>query len=213
MHGFGLNAQKKAVDILNFFLIQTLRLVGTRIDFKSNNPLPQNRPLIFVSNHQSTYDIPPLIWNFRKFSPKFIAKKELGGNIPSISYNLKKGGNVLIDRKDPTAAIQAIQEFCKSVQKNQWSIVIFPEGTRSRDGRLKPFQKGGLRTLLKEIPEALIVPICIQNSWKLAQWNYFPLPLGVYISMDVLETIEPREHTIESITEVLEAHIQNHLKS
>ena len=210
---FGLEVQKKTVDLLNFFLLQALRLVGIKIKFQFGNPLPQNRCLIFVSNHQSTYDIPPLIWYLRKFSPKFIAKKELGGNIPSISYHLKNGGNVLIDRKDSTAAIQAIKEFCKAAQKNKWSIVIFPEGTRSRDGRLMPFQKGGLRTLLKEIPDALLVPICVQNSWKLAQWNYFPLPLGTQLTVDVLETIEPSEHAAEKITDVLEQRIQEQLKN
>ena len=210
---FGLEAQKKAVDLLNFFLLQALRLVGTDIRFKLGNPLPQNRTLIFASNHQSTYDIPPLIWYLRKYSPKFIAKKELGGNIPSISYHLKNGGNVLIDRKDSTSAIQAIKGFCQTVQKHRWSIVIFPEGTRSRDSRLKPFQKGGLRTLLNEIPDALLVPICVQNSWKLGQWKYFPLPLGTQISVDVLETIEPSEHAVEKITEVLEQRIHEHFKS
>jgi 1-acyl-sn-glycerol-3-phosphate acyltransferase len=109
--------------------------------FNNKHKLPLNRPLIIASNHQSTYDIPPLIWYFRKHFPKFIAKKELGKGFPSISYNLRHGGAVLIDRKDPIAAVSALEGFCDNIKKNRWSVVIFPEGTRSRNGQPKSFQR------------------------------------------------------------------------
>ena len=73
---WGWPVQKITVDALNFMLLRCLNLLGTRmtIDFEQND-LPKNRPLIFASNHQSTYDIPPLIWYLRRYSPKFVAKK------------------------------------------------------------------------------------------------------------------------------------------
>lgn len=183
---FGLAVQKITVDALNFVLIHLLKILGisyqiegeVEVEKKENN-------IVFVANHQSTYDIPPLIWYLRKFSPKFIAKKELGKGIPSISYHLKHGGNVLIDRKDAKSAFADLSAFCKRVIKNHWSVVIFPEGTRSRDGQMRPFQKGGLSVLLKELPAPVFVPISISNSWKLAKWKYFPMPVGVRICIKI----------------------------
>jgi 1-acyl-sn-glycerol-3-phosphate acyltransferase len=159
-----------------------------------------------VANHQSTYDIPPLIWYLRKHHPKFISKKELGKGIPSVSFNLRHGGALLIDRKNPKEAIQSIQEFGKRLTENKHSAVIFPEGTRSRDGKIKPFQKAGLFTLLKHMPDALVVPVSIGNSWRFAEHKYFPMPLGVPLKVKVHPALEiiPGENeklfkTIETI--------------
>ena len=163
-----------------------------------------NSKVLFVSNHQSTYDIPPLIWYLRKYAPKFVAKKELGKGIPSISYHLRKGGNVLIDRKNSIGALKAIKKFSKKVYENRWSVVIFPEGTRSRNGQTKHFHQNGLEQLLHEIPDALIIPISINNSWKLAKWNYFPIPLGVQIELNVHPPIDPQNSEIKRSLEMVE---------
>jgi 1-acyl-sn-glycerol-3-phosphate acyltransferase len=61
LNTFGYTAQKKSVDLLNFFILRCLTLLGTRIKFEYEAPLPENGSVIFVANHQSTYDIPPLI--------------------------------------------------------------------------------------------------------------------------------------------------------
>ena len=106
---FGYQAHKKSVDVLNFFLLRCLNILGTRFSFENPHTIKLEQPCIIVSNHQGTYDIPPIIWYLRKLHPKFISKKELGSGIPSISYNLKHGGSVLIDRKDKTQAVQAIK--------------------------------------------------------------------------------------------------------
>ena len=205
-YGFGYRSQKNAVELLNFFLLGFLNLLCTRVQFYHPNPLPKNRSIIFVSNHQSTYDIPPLIWYLRKHHPKFISKKELGKGIPSVSFNLRHGGALLIDRKNPKEAIQSIQEFGKRLTENKHSAVIFPEGTRSRDGKIKPFQKAGLFTLLKHMPDALVVPVSIGNSWRFAEHKYFPMPLGVPLKIKVHPALEiiPGENeklfkTIETI--------------
>lgn len=187
---FGYNAHKKSVELLNFFLLGCLRIVGTRVVFSQTIPLQKGVSYIFASNHQSTYDIPPLIWYLRHHHAKFISKKELGKGIPSISFNLRYGGGALIDRKDRLSAVQEIKAFCSRVRNKHWSVVIFPEGTRSRDGKPKPFQPGGLKTLLAELPEAQLVPISISHSWKLARWNYFPLTLGIRILVKVHPPIE-----------------------
>ncbi|MGB1020154.1 MAG: lysophospholipid acyltransferase family protein [Flavobacteriaceae bacterium] len=178
---FGHKAHKATVDLLNFFLLRCLTILGTRFALSFAEPLPENASLIVVANHQSTYDIPPLIWYLRKHHLKFVSKKELGRGIPSVSFNLRHGGSVLIDRKDRAQALSQIRVFAHNIAKKKWGVVIFPEGTRSKNGLPKPFQKGGLSLLIKHIPNAYIVPVSIKNSWKLAQNNYFPMPLGTKI--------------------------------
>ena len=105
----GYLAQKNAVEILNFFILKFLKILGTQIYFDQEQPLPTNRSIIFVANHQSTYEVPLIIWHLRKHHPKFISKKELGNGIPSVSFNLRHGGSLLIDRKCPEKAIKSIE--------------------------------------------------------------------------------------------------------
>ena len=80
----GYGAHKRSVDILNLLIVRSLFILGTDISFRGAGQLPPGRPLIVVANHQSLFDIPPVIWGFRRHHPKFIAKIELGvpGTIP-----------------------------------------------------------------------------------------------------------------------------------
>lgn len=177
-------------------------ILGTRYTFNNQHNLPNNRPLIIITNHQSMYDIPPIIWHLRKYHPKFVSKKELGRGIPSVSYNLKHGGSVLIDRKDPKQAIQAIEDFGAYIERYTRSAVIFPEGTRSRTGHPKPFKTKGLETLFKAAPNALIVPISINNSWKLLRYGQFPMGLGAHLQFTVHQPIENKGNITQLIQEV-----------
>ena len=208
---FGYNAHKKSVDILNFFLLGSLKILGTRISFKYESKIPKNFPLIFVSNHQSTYDVSPIIWNLREFHPKFVSKKELGKGIPSISYNLKKGGSVLIDRNGEKGVLDQIKKFGENIEKNKWSAVIFPEGTRSKDGNIKKFHHGGLNTLIHSIPSAYIIPLSINNSWKFGRKNYFPLPLGVEIKFFINKPIKINQTNSKNIIDEIEKRIKKNI--
>lgn len=202
---FGYQAHKKSVDILNFFLLRCLNLLGTRFTFKNPHKIKLEQPCIIVSNHQGTYDIPPIIWYLRKLHPKFISKKELGSGIPSISYNLKHGGSVLIDRKDKKQAIQAIKDLTKYLNTHNRSVVIFPEGTRSKDGTPMRFATAGLKTLFEAMPDALVVPITINNSWKLNRWGGFPMDIGVHVKHKVHKPIPVKSKpTLDLIKEVEE---------
>lgn len=200
----GQEAHKKSVDLLNFFLVNTYYLLGSSISFKNLYPLPENRPIIFISNHQSLYDIPPLIWFLRKYHAKFISKIELIKGIPSVSFNLKYGGGANIDRKDSKQAVAEILKLAERMKANNWSTVIFPEGTRSRDGKLKPFAIGGVATILKKAPNALIVPIVIRNSWKFVQFGAFPLSFGERMSWEILEPFETEDKSMEEIMSISE---------
>ena len=175
---FGYQAHKRSVSILNLCLMRCTHLLGTTYKFYNTESLPAAGPTIIVANHQSMYDIPPIIWKMRKLHPKFVSKKELGRGIPSVSYNLRHGGSALIDRKDRKQSLKAIMELGRYIEQTGRSAVIFPEGTRSRDGRPKPFRMVGLKMLIKNAPSAQIIPVTINNSWKLLRYGKFPYGLG-----------------------------------
>ncbi|MCF6223543.1 MAG: 1-acyl-sn-glycerol-3-phosphate acyltransferase [Flavobacteriaceae bacterium] len=195
----GYKSHKTVIDYMNLCLVGTLFFLGTRIVFNNKQNLPKNTPLILVSNHQSTHDIPPIIWFLRKYHPKFVSKIELGKGIPSVSYNLKHGGSVLIDRKNPRQSIKALSDFGTYIEKNKRSAVIFPEGTRSKDGAIKPFKEKGLKIMVKKIPSSYIVPITINNSWKIVQYGSFPLGVFNKIVFDVHQPIKSDSLPFETL--------------
>lgn len=207
---FGYQTHKKSVDYLNFLLIRCTNLVGTRYTFENRELIPKNAPLIFVSNHQSMYDIIAMIWYLRDYHCKFVSKKELGKGIPSVSYNLRHGGSVLIDRKDPKQAIPTIKGLSEYIEKHQRSAVIFPEGTRSKDGKPKEFAQTGLKILCKNAPSAFVVPITINNSWKMVKFGFFPLGLGNHLTFTIHKRISVNEVSFDELfkqteTEIIQA--------
>lgn len=204
---FGYDAHKKSVSILNFFILRCSNILGTRFTFNNPYHISANQPLIIVANHQSLLDIPPIFWFMRKYHPKFISKIELGKGIPSVSYNLKHGGSVLIDRKKPLASITAIQNFADYIETNNRAAVIFPEGTRSRNGKPKKFQTKGLLTLIEHIPSAIVVPITINNSWKTLRYGKFPMGLGAHIIFTVHQPLNVSEHNANTLLETIEKQI------
>jgi 1-acyl-sn-glycerol-3-phosphate acyltransferase len=207
----GYRPHKFIVDIMNFCLVKTCLLLGNRVTFTNNEHLPANRPIIFLSNHQSMYDIPPIIWYLRKHHAKFISKIELTKGIPSISYNLRKGGGANIDRKDSKQSIMAIVQLANRMKEKNWSAVIFPEGTRAKDGKAKSFQVGGVATILKKCPNALLVPLAIDNSWKMVQYGFFPLSALEHITLKVLPPIEPGDRPYEDLVAEAELEIKRSL--
>ncbi|WP_340201356.1 lysophospholipid acyltransferase family protein [Ascidiimonas sp. W6] len=205
----GYQAHKKSVDVLNFFIMRCTNILGTRYSFKYSEPIPTGQPIIIVANHQSMYDIPAIIWHMRKYHPKFISKKELGKGIPSVSYNLRHGGSVLIDRKDRAKAIADLREFAKYIHKTKRAAVIFPEGTRSRDGNPKKFAVAGLKTLFEFVPDAIVVPVSINNSWKLLEYGKFPMGIGVFVKFEVHAPIPVADKTPKELLEHIEKTIKD----
>lgn len=200
----GYHAHKKSVDVLNLFLILCTRLIGTRYTFSGREKIPHGVPLIIVANHQSLYDIISIVWFLRDFHPKFVSKQELGKGIPSVSFNLRYGGSVLIDRKDPRQALPVIKGLGDYIEQHKRSAVIFPEGTRSKTGKPKEFAQTGLKILTKATPSAYVVPLTINNSWKMARYGYFPLGLGNHLKFTVHDPIAVSGNSFEAIMEYTE---------
>ncbi|WP_452602812.1 lysophospholipid acyltransferase family protein [Pontimicrobium sp. MEBiC06410] len=206
---FGYQAHKVSVDWLQFFLMRCLNILGSRYTFNNPYTISTKQPLIIVANHQSMSDIPSLIWFFRKHHVKFVSKKELGKGIPSVSYNLRHGGSALIDRKNPREAIIAIKNFAEYIAETNRAAVIFPEGTRSRDGVPKKFHTKGLETLIKYIPNALIVPVSINNSWKTLKYGKFPMGLGAHLKFKVHQPIKASDFETKVLLDNLEQTIKD----
>ncbi|NDP19863.1 MAG: 1-acyl-sn-glycerol-3-phosphate acyltransferase [Paludibacter sp.] len=204
LHLFGYEAHKRSVDWMGFFLIKALlvNLTTAKVEFKAD--LPEGKPIIFVANHQGVYDIIGIGWFLRKYHPKYVSKIELGKGIPSISYNLNHGGSVLIDRNDPKQALPALKKMAEYIQANNRSTVIYPEGTRSRDGKPGHFASNGVKILCKYAPDALVVPITINNSWKIFQYGVFPLGLGTRLRFTVHSAIAVKEFDFNTLFEMTE---------
>ena len=209
---FGYNAHRISVAYMNWFLIRTAHILGTTFRFEGMENIPENKPLIIVANHQSLHDITSILWFLRKTHPKFISKIELGKGIPSVSYNLRHGGSALIDRKDPKQALPAIKKVAELVNKNNYAVVIFPEGTRSKTGIPKPFASSGLKMLYKFAPDAYFLPVTINNSWKMTKFGQFPLGLGANLEFQIHAPLKASDYSFEEILERTEEVIIQNIK-
>ncbi|WP_245906965.1 1-acyl-sn-glycerol-3-phosphate acyltransferase [Reichenbachiella versicolor] len=203
--------RKKAVDILNAMLLYGLTILGAKIKFKGFDQLPSDKPFIIVSNHQNHFDISPIVWGFRKFTPKFVSKQELGKGIPSISYNLRHGGSALIDRKNSRQAITEILKLGRRIEIESTCASIFPEGTRSKTGEVRRFKEGGLDALLKMAPSAVIVPLVIDGNHKLMPNKGFPLTFGTKLNYTALSPIDPKGREVKELVVELEELIKYQL--
>ncbi len=186
----GYEGHKRLVSFISWLLIKCTHILGTRYTFDNPYDLPTDRPLLLVANHQSLYDIPFILWHLRKHHPKFVSKIELAHGIPSVSFSLRHGGSVLINRKDPRQAMTALKKLGAYSEQHKRSAVIFPEGTRSHDGVPRKFRTMGLKVLMKHMPSALIVPMTINGSWKLFRFGKFPMGLGGHFIVKIHQPLE-----------------------
>lgn len=187
---FGSRPHEVIVGLLQVSLVAALRLCGTRLDVERSPEIAPHTPYVIIANHQSMFDIPILGALLFTNYPKFVSKRELAHWIPSVSYNLRRGGHALVDRTDRTQALEAIRELGKRAQKRGVSAVIYPEGTRARTGQLRPFKLAGTLALLRAAPTLAVVPVAIDQSWRLLRHNLFPVPFGVRVQVHLGSPIQ-----------------------
>lgn len=105
-------------------------------------------PVVFCANHQSVADIVVLLASLPNHGLRFVAKKELSRGFPAVSEVLRLGGHALIDRTgDYRTVVRRLERLGRDVDAGRCPVV-FPEGTRSRDGAVRSFHPGGIRTIL-----------------------------------------------------------------
>ena len=136
-----------------------LGVPGVKLEVKMRAPLEPGRPYVFMPNHASMVDI----WAVFVAIPasfRFIAKKQLA-SIPLFGWAMAAGRFIFIDRQNAASARRTMDEASRRIRAGQ-SVVIFPEGTRTRDGRLLPFKKGGFHLAIDS--GAAVVPVAIKGS-------------------------------------------------
>lgn len=121
-----------------------------------------SKSYIFMSNHQSNFDIPVLLAHLR-VQFRWLAKAELF-KIPIFGRAMQGAGYISIDRSNRRLAIESLKEAGRSIQKGA-SVMIFPEGTRSLDGNIRPFKKGGFILAIEAgVP---IIPVIIHGTYPI----------------------------------------------
>ncbi|GAM08679.1 1-acyl-sn-glycerol-3-phosphate acyltransferase 1, chloroplastic [Geobacter sp. OR-1] len=137
----------------------SLRMGGVSVEVAGRENVPENVPVIYMSNHQSNFDILALYQAIpRKFS--WIAKEELF-SYPIFGHSMRRAGYIPLDRSDGRKSLRSMVAAAARINQGV-SVVIFPEGTRSEDGQLIPFKQGAF--LLAEKAKVPIVPVSISGS-------------------------------------------------
>jgi 1-acyl-sn-glycerol-3-phosphate acyltransferase len=182
---FGQRPQEYVASAVQWMLIRTFGICNTRLVVERDPAVQSWTSYVIISNHQSMFDIPILGSLFFSNFPKYVSKRSLGKWIPTVSYNLREGGHVLIDRGDSAGAIESIRELGRRVAAGRASAMIFPEGTRARHGELGRFKPAGTLALLEEAPDTPVVAVAIDESWRLLRHNFLPVPWGVRVRVHI----------------------------
>ena len=160
--------------------------------------LDPSRSYVYMSNHQSNFDIPVLL-AYLTVQFRWLAKKELF-RIPIFSRGMRAAGYISIDRSNRASAFKSLAEAAQKV-KNGVSVMIFPEGTRSLDGKIRSFKKGGFFLAIDSgVP---IVPIVLHGTWSIMPKNRWRIEPG-HVHMDILEPIETSGYNRDSKDALIE---------
>lgn len=164
-------------------LVHCFEVFGVDVEVERDPAVAEDTPYLVIANHQSLLDIPLIGGVLFSNLPKYVAKQELARGIPAISLNLREGQHAVIDRADAAQASAEIVGLGRRSVERGTSAVIFPEGTRSRDGRLKRFRRAGTMKLLESAPELPVVPVALSGSWR---FNTIPpYPVGETVRVAV----------------------------
>jgi 1-acyl-sn-glycerol-3-phosphate acyltransferase len=149
-----------------------LRLGGVRVRVSGLEKVPASRAVVFMANHQSNADPPAL---FPCLPPVLVLVKKEIFRIPIFGRAMRLRGFIPVDRAHRERAIQAVEEAAQALRAGH-SFVIFPEGTRSPDGRLQLFKKGGFIMSLKA--GAPIVPVSISGGRRIMRKGDWAIHTG-----------------------------------
>jgi len=160
--------------------------------------LKRQGPYIFMSNHQGSYDIFALLGHL-PFQFKWLAKKELF-SIPFFGWTMAAAGYIRIDREGTRETVKAMNEAAEKIRDGM-SVVIFPEGSRSSDGTIQPFKKGGFTLAIKSgVP---VVPMAITGSREIMPKDRLTTTSGE-IRMRIGHPIETQNFSMKDRNSLME---------
>ena len=188
-----------------------LLISGIKLEVTGLENIDKDKTYVFVSNHASQYDIVVL----QKTIPNRMAmifKKELA-KIPFFGWQLAMGPYVMIDRENYEKAMQSIEEAKEKMKKQNISIVVFAEGTRSKTGEIQPFKRGAFR-LATQVGYP-IIPTTIVGSNKIMPKGTYKLRRGtIKVHFDnpiQSDGIKTRQEEIDLMNRVRDIIVKNHL--
>ncbi|MBQ9060459.1 MAG: 1-acyl-sn-glycerol-3-phosphate acyltransferase [Firmicutes bacterium] len=152
-------------------------MFGSQVIVEGLEKLPEQGPVVMVGNHQGYADIAAYFAAFRKFQFAFVAKRELA-KIPLYGKWMPRIRSVFIERDDPRASLEAIKRGVELIEQG-FSLVIFPEGTRSKGPVPGPFMKGSIKLATK--PGVPIVPISMNGTYKMYEQTGIIRPATIRI--------------------------------
>lgn len=186
------------VALARFWSRLILALCRVRLEIRGREKICPPGPYLFFSNHQSQFDILAAVQTI-PIPFRILAKRELF-YIPIFGWVLKLAGFIGIDRSDREKAIRSLEDAARRIRSGT-SLLIYAEGTRSQDGRLLPFKKGGFVLALQAgVP---VIPITIRGSREVLPKGSLRIRPGT-IRVAVGDPIDPREYDLESKEALME---------
>jgi 1-acyl-sn-glycerol-3-phosphate acyltransferase len=175
------------------------RQIGIDFDIHGEENIPESGPLLIVANHQSYTDILAILYVIRKFQVGFIAKSEFTGFKP-LAKAINYTRSIFIKRGDARAAIQTLNEAA-DLMKNGFSLVIFPEGTRSQSSEMGEFKPGSFKFAQKaKVP---ILPITLEGGYHFWEEKGSVNPCTIHVKVHPLVHFEEMDRKTQN-----QAHIQ-----
>jgi len=161
-----------------------LRAAGTPVAAEGLEHIPQGQPVMYASNHSSMFDIWALLATLPG-SVRFVAKQELF-KIPVLAGAMHAAGHIPIDRSARKKAFEAYDEAARTIRRGISSIVVFPEGTRSRTGELLPFKNAPFAlAIAAQVP---IVPVYVHHTFEIlpkGAWRLRPRPIRLLVGTPI----------------------------
>ncbi len=178
-------------NVIRFWAKGILKVAGVRVVVHGKEKIKPGQPYIFISNHQSAFDIPAGVVAIPG-TMRFIAKKELF-RIPIFAQAMRIVGMIPIDRGNSEEARKTLNQAVQKLQSGV-SVLIFPEGTRSENGEIKPFKKGGFVLALRSgLP---IMPMVFSGALQIMRKGEKKLRKGT-IHIYFLDPVDSTRFTFE----------------
>ena len=177
---------------------------GITIRVKGLEHIPEG-PVVFVSNHQSYFDIPVFFAAIRTKQMGFVAKKELG-KLPLFGEWVGNVRSIFLEREDPRASLKAFDLAGEYLEKG-FSMVICPEGTRSRASRIGEFRKGSIRLATKaQVP---VVPVSLDGTYHAYEEKGYIAPAEVdFVIHPAIQTKDLSKKEVSELSDTVEAIIR-----
>jgi len=185
---------------------QICRATGVTVTIKGLEGLDRGKPYIFAANHQSQFDI-FVLQGHLGYDFRWLAKKELFA-IPLFGWAMRRAGYIPVDRSHGRRALESLNEAARQIAAGT-SVIIFPEGTRSPDGKLQPFKAGAMVLAIKAGVE--VVPVAITGTHDILPKNKLLARPG-RVTINIGEPIATGNYTLkqkQSLAELLEEKVRN----